>query len=68
MTINDIAKLAGVSISTVSKIINGKDSGIKTETREHVLHIVKEYRYKPYNFIKHNTNANFFIGTFIVGK
>ncbi len=69
MTINDIAKLAGVSISTVSKIINGKDSGIKTETREHVLHIVKEYRYKPYNFIKHNTNAKtFLLGLLLSGS
>ena len=50
MTINDIAELAGVSVSTVSKIINGKDKGIKLETRERVLKIVKEYRYTPYDF------------------
>mgnify|MGYP000854185568 CR=1 FL=1 len=56
MTINDIAELAGVSVSTVSKIINGKDKGIKLETRERVLKIVKEYRYTPYDFIKNNTN------------
>ena len=61
MTINDIAELAGVSVSTVSKIINGKDKGIKLETRERVLKIVKEYRYTPYDFIKNNTNAKSFL-------
>lgn len=48
MTINEIAELAGVSVSTVSKIMNGKDSSISSETREHVLQIAKEYNYKPY--------------------
>ncbi|WP_432965028.1 LacI family DNA-binding transcriptional regulator [Treponema sp. OMZ 840] len=67
MTINDIAELAGVSISTVSKIINGKDNGIKTETRERVLKIVKDYRYKPYDFIKKKYEfKNFFIRTLFV--
>ena len=48
MTINEIAELAGVSVSTVSKIMNGKDSSISAETRKHVLQIAKEYHYKPY--------------------
>ena len=34
--------------STVSKIVNGKDSSISEETRKKVLTIVKEYHYKPY--------------------
>ena len=68
MTINDIAGLAGVSVSTVSKIINGKDAGIKNETRERVLKIVKDYRYKPYDFIKKNTGAkNFLLGLLLSG-
>lgn len=37
MTIKDIAQIAGVSISTVSKIVNGKDQNINSETRERVL-------------------------------
>lgn len=61
MTINDIAERAGVSISTVSKIINGKDSAIKSETRERVLKIVKEYRYVPYDFIKNSTRIKKFL-------
>ena len=47
MTIKEIAKLAGVSISTVSKIMNNKDESISAETRENVLRIAKEYNYKP---------------------
>ena len=48
MTIKDIARLAGVSISTVSKIMNQKDSSISNATREKVLNIIKEYNYAPY--------------------
>ena len=47
MTIKEIAQLAGVSISTVSKIVNGKDANINTETRNRVLKIVKEYNTPP---------------------
>lgn len=48
MTIKEIAQLAGVSVSTVSKIMNNKDKSISAETREHVLQIAKDYHYKPY--------------------
>ena len=48
MNIKEIAKLAGVSVSTVSKIVNQKDESISKETRERVLKIVKEYNYTPY--------------------
>ena len=47
MTIKEIATLAGVSVSTVSKIINHKDSSISQETRERVLKLVKEFNYIP---------------------
>lgn len=51
MKIKDIAKIAGVSASTVSKIMNNKDHGISAETRAHVLKIVKEYHYTPYSSV-----------------
>lgn len=48
MTIRDIAKLANVSVATVSKIINKKDESISAPTRERVLQIIKEYNYTPF--------------------
>lgn len=49
MTIKEIARIAGVSISTVSKIINHKDASISPETRDRVLQIVEEFNYTPYS-------------------
>lgn len=48
MKLKDIARIADVSPSTISKIVNGKDAGISAETRERVLKIVREYHYTPY--------------------
>ena len=42
MTIKEIAGLAGVSVSTVSKVVNNKDQDINPETRKRVLKIVKD--------------------------
>lgn len=61
MTIKEIANLAGVSISTVSKIVNNKDLNINPETRERVLKIVKEYNYTPYGMIKNISSARTFL-------
>ncbi len=47
MTIKDIARLAEVSITTVSKIINGKDHDISQATKERVKQIMQEHRYVP---------------------
>jgi LacI family transcriptional regulator len=47
VTIKEIAKLAGVSITTVSLIINGKDQSIGAETRERVLKIIEDQNYVP---------------------
>lgn len=52
MTIKDIARIANVSPSTVSKIINGKSGSIRPETRERVLSIVRQYHYSPSNYIR----------------
>ena len=63
MTIKEIANLAGVSISTVSKIVNNKAENINIETRNRVLKIVKEYNYTPYGTAKSLSNAK----TFLIG-
>ncbi len=47
ITIKDIAQLAGVSITTVSKVINGKDSDISQETINRVRKVVLENNYHP---------------------
>ena len=46
MTIYDIAKEAGCSASTVSRVINNKP-GIRKETRERVQALLEKYNYTP---------------------
>ncbi|MGN0706450.1 MAG: LacI family DNA-binding transcriptional regulator [Faecalibacterium sp.] len=46
MTIYDIAREAGVSASTVSRVINNKP-GIKESTRKRVQKLLDEYNYTP---------------------
>jgi ribokinase len=65
MTIREIAALADVSISTVSKIMNGKDEHINAETRARVLKIVKEYNYSPYSTIRGASNLKSFVLGFL---
>ena len=45
-TIKDVAKKAGVSISTVSRVINDSKP-VSTEVKQRVLDVVKELNYKP---------------------
>ncbi len=52
MTIRDIAKQAGVSVATVSRIMNHKDSNISQETRERVLKVIQDSGYVPYAKIR----------------
>ncbi len=44
-TIIDIAKASGVSVSTVSRILNDKPD-VAEETRERVLSIIKDYQFR----------------------
>ena len=44
MTIREIADLAGVSIATVSRVLNGRDD-VSSETRELVRKVVQEHGY-----------------------
>ena len=46
MTIYDIAKEAGVSASTVSRVINGKP-GISENTRKKIQTLLKKYSFTP---------------------
>ena len=57
MTIRELAQLAGVSVSTVSKIMNQKDGSISAETREHVMSLAKEYHYAPYASVASRQNT-----------
>ncbi len=47
VTIKKIAELAGVSVTTVSKVINGKDHDLNQKTIERVKEIIKQENYKP---------------------
>lgn len=48
INIKDVARLAGVGVSTVSRVIN-QHPDVKAETRENVLRIIEEYNYIPNN-------------------
>ena len=45
-TIREISDLAGVSIATVSKVLNNK-SGVKQETADRILQIADDLHYRP---------------------
>ncbi len=47
ITIKDVAKKAGVAISTVSSVINGHNQHVGPATRQKVLIAVKELGYRP---------------------
>jgi LacI family transcriptional regulator len=48
VNIKDIARLSGVGISTVSRVLNNH-TDVKKETREKVLQVIKDYNYIPNN-------------------
>lgn len=52
ITIKDIAQLAGVSTTTVSKILNNKDESISEGTRARVKQIMQEHNYTPNNIAR----------------
>jgi LacI family transcriptional regulator len=48
VTLSDVAKVAGVSLSTASRAINGsKDRTVNAELRDRVLAVAAELRYAP---------------------
>lgn len=68
MKSEDIARIAGVSRSTVSRVINNYPN-VPEETKEKVMKIVREYNYMPNTFArtlagkKSNTIGLFFVIT-----
>lgn len=56
-TIREVAKLAGVSIGTVSKVLNGSDERVDPESRERILLSIRTLRYKPPPFEKNQKVA-----------
>ena len=50
ITIKDIAKECGVSITAVSFVLNGKTDSVSKETRQRVLDVCNKYHYHP-NYI-----------------
>lgn len=48
VNIKDIAKIAGVGVATVSRVLNNHPD-VKDETRENVLKIIEDYHYIPNN-------------------
>ncbi len=51
-TIYDIAKKAGVSVATVSRVLNGVDHPVKEETRQKIIDAAKELGYRPNKIAK----------------
>ena len=47
MTINDIARMAGVSKGTVSRVINHNPQGVSEQTRQRILYLIEEVGYIP---------------------
>ncbi len=47
ITIDQVAALAGVSKTTVSRFLNGKYDNISVETRERIAKVIKEHDYRP---------------------
>jgi DNA-binding LacI/PurR family transcriptional regulator len=46
-TITDVARLANVSTSSVSNVLNGRSKRMRPDTRERIQHAIKELGYTP---------------------
>ncbi len=57
ITIEDVAKISGVSKGTVSAVINAKNT-VKPVTRDHILDIMKELNFRPKGVARNLKNGN----------
>lgn len=57
ITIEDVAKKAGVSKGTVSAVINAKNS-VKPATRDMILKVMKELNFRPKGMARNLKNGN----------
>ncbi|WIF94915.1 LacI family DNA-binding transcriptional regulator [Caminicella sporogenes] len=67
LNIKDIARIAGVGASTVSRVLNNRPD-VNEETRKKILKIIEEYNYIPNNSarnLKRNESKN--IGVIVKG-
>ncbi|NCU25537.1 LacI family transcriptional regulator [Candidatus Nomurabacteria bacterium] len=60
--IYEIAKIAGVSTTTVSRVINAKE-GVGEDTRRMILNIIEEADFKPRITNNKNNNIGVFLGS-----
>lgn len=66
MKIKDIARIAGVSVSTVSRVTNGY-TNVPQETYERVMKVINEYGYVPNEYARMMTGKqNKTLGLFIM--
>jgi LacI family transcriptional regulator len=67
VTLNDVAKAAGVSVMTVSNVINGKHGTVGGETRRRVEREVKRLGYRPHEVARSlRLSRSFSVGMIIV--
>ncbi len=56
VTIIDIARIAGVSTTTVSRVING--DGAKRSTKDRVLKVIEKHDYRPDTYAQYLGRRN----------
>ena len=69
VTLKDIAAQAGVSVMTVSRVVNGHQSKVSEDTRNRILSIIKETGYVPnYSARSLSSNSSHIIAIIIRGE
>lgn len=64
-TINDVAQMAGVSKSTVSRFLNG--SPVREETAKSIRRAIRHYRYESNQFARLNAKQSNIMGIILPG-